>query len=105
MTVRLRPRSRLGPALRRVHVPFGPLALSAIAHAALAAGLVATALLWPAQKTKTYIVNLVPAVAAIGAPQGRPKTAEPPPPAAMPPRPETPTARELPPPPRELPPA
>ncbi|HSE93847.1 MAG TPA: energy transducer TonB [Methylomirabilota bacterium] len=106
MTVRLRPRSRLGPALRRVHVPFGPLALSAVAHAALAAVLVAAALLWPAQKTKTYIVNLVPAVPAVGAPHGRPKPADLPPRAATPPpRPETPPARELPPVPRELPPA
>lgn len=111
-TVRLRPRSRLGPALRRVHVPFGPLALSAAAHAALVIALVAAAILWPAQKTKTYVVNLVPAVAAIGAPQGRPKPADLPPRATTPPPADTPrelpppreTVRELPPPARELPP-
>src|SRR5262245_48092481 len=113
MTVGLRPRSRLGPALRRVHVPFGPLALSAFAHGVLAAALVAAAFLWPAPKTKTYIVNLVPAVAAVGAPQGRPTPAEPPrvtppvreeapKPRELPPPRET--SRELPPSPRELPP-
>src|SRR5262245_40983756 len=106
MTVGLRPRSRLGPALRRVHIPFGPLALSAFAPGALAAALVVAAFLWPAPKTKTYIVNLVPAVAAVGAPQGRPTPAEPPR-VATPVREEAPKPRELPPPretSRELPP-
>lgn len=104
MTVGLRPQRRLGPALRRVHVPFGSLAFSVAVHAALAGALVAAAVLWPAQKTKTYVVNLVPTVAAVGAPQGRPKPAELPPRVATPPQ-ETPASRELPardlPPPRD----
>jgi len=107
MTLGLRPRLRLGPALRRFHVPLGPLVLSAGAHVALGGALLATALLWPAEKTRTYVVNLVPAVAAVGSPQGRttapaaqrvtpPAPAEKSPPKELPP-PARETSRDLPP--------
>jgi protein TonB len=97
--VRLTP----GPALARRTVPLGTTALSAVIHLALLGALLAGAALWPAPP-KPYVVNLVPAVAAIGTPQARlpsptpratapaprppepapppPRAAEPPPPAA-----------------------
>ncbi len=96
VTVGLRPQRRLGPALRGVRVPLGSLALSTIVHAGMAALVVAAAVLWPAPKTKTYVVNLVPAVAAIGTPQARPKADDKP-------RTLTPRREEPPAPPRELP--
>src|SRR5881628_3607532 len=86
---------RFGPALRRLRVPFGPLALSTIAHIVLIVGVVAGAAIWRTTPTKTYVVNLVPAVAAVGVPRQEP---------VLPPRPtdpappkELPAARELPP--------
>jgi protein TonB len=97
MTLGLRPRPRSGPALRRFTLPYGPLAVSVCVHAALAAGLVAGAVLWPASPTRTYVVNLVPAVAAVGAPQGRPTPEAPSRVAPAPPRPIEPAApKELP---------
>src|SRR3989442_4434737 len=87
---------RFGPALRRFRVPFGPLALSTIAHIVLIVGVVVGATIWRRAPTKTYVVNLVPAVAAVGVPRPEP---------VLPPRPnepaaaprELPSARELPP--------
>jgi TonB family protein len=72
MTLGLRPRPQSGPALRRFKLPYGPLVVSTCAHAALAAALLVGAVLWPSSPTKTYVVNLVPAVATVGTPQGRP---------------------------------
>jgi TonB family protein len=60
---------------------------SAVLHCSLATAVVLTAGFWATEKPKTYIVNLVPAVAAVGSPQGRaeaPTPTTPPPP--MPPR-------------------
>jgi TonB family protein len=78
---RLRPRG--GPALRPAPLPVTATVLSAICHGALAALVILAATVWSRPPTKTYIVNLVPAVAAVGTPQGRPaappKAAEPPP--------------------------
>jgi protein TonB len=65
------PRRRLGPALRRVRVPFGGLALSALLHVSLAAMILLAGHAWRASQPKTYVVNLVPAVPAIGSPQSR----------------------------------
>jgi TonB family protein len=67
----MRSRPTLGPALRRVPLPFGPLALSAVAHVAVMVGLWAGATAWRASQPKTYVVNLVPTVAAVGSPRGR----------------------------------
>jgi TonB family protein len=81
----MRPAS--GPALGKVPLPVTATILSAVLHASLAAALVLSARYWATEKPKTYIVNLVPAVAAVGSPTGRaeaPPTPTPPPP--LPPR-------------------
>jgi TonB family protein len=108
MTVGLRPRPRHGPALRRLPIPFLPLALSAVAHGVFVGAVVLGALIWKANQPRTYVVNLVPAVPAIGTPQA-PETRQTPTPAPPAPRvtepapkpeprraPEPPVARELP---------
>src|SRR5690348_14838172 len=99
-TVRMRPAR--GPALGKAPVPFTAAVVSAIAHVVLAVVVVVGARFWTQSQPKTYIVNLLPAVAAVGA---RP---EPPRPRELPQR-ETPRetappempAREMPPRPRE----
>ncbi len=86
----LRMRLPSGPALRKHRLPVTATIFSALLHGSLAAGVVLTAGYWASEKPKTYVVNLVPAVAAVGSPQGRVETpappAPPPPPAALPPR-------------------
>lgn len=96
MTLRLRPRPRQGPALRRGQIPVLPLAVSAIGHLALIVILVLAATIWRVTQPKTYVVNLVPAVAPVPSPQVRPaeRTAPAPKPAPELSRRETP--RELP---------
>ena len=47
--------------------------ISAVAHLGLAAAVIAAATIWQAQKPRVYIVNLVPAVAALGSPSGHAK--------------------------------
>lgn len=96
MTVGLRPRPRPrhGPALRRLPIPILPLALSALLHGLLATAVVLGALLWKTSQPKMYVVNLVPAVPAVGTPEPRPR-----PEPATPPRAPEPT----PPPPRRVP--
>lgn len=129
LTLRSRARPRTGPALGRARVPVVPLALSAVAHAALVVAALLAGVVWRAAPPRTYIVNLVPAVAAVGHPQGQetlpradtPRPSPGPPVAARPRLPEPVTAQEprapralpdrapararVPPPPRELPPA
>jgi len=85
LTPRLRPRSS-GPALRSAPLPVTATMLSLLTHVFLAVILVVLASAWSVRQPKTYIVNLVPAVAAVGSPQGRPAP-------AMPPRPEEPVPR------------
>src|SRR5262249_27773223 len=99
-TMTLERPQRFGPALRRFRIPYGPLALSATAHVILIAGIVAGAAAWRTAPTKTYGVNPVPAVAALGTPRPEPslppRTAE----SVTPPRPvpnELPPQREMPP--------
>jgi TonB family protein len=71
-------RRRLGPALRRARIPTGGLVLSALLHVALAAVIVLAGHVWRSSQPKTYVVNLVPAVPAIGSPQSRvPQTTAP----------------------------
>ena len=95
-TVR-RPRS--GPALRRLRVPVRGLALSALLHGALVAAVFIAGHVWRANEAQPYVVNLVPAIAAVGSPRGRtvpepalPKTSDPtatrpaPPPPSLPER-------------------
>jgi TonB family protein len=91
LTPRLRPRS--GPALRPAPLPVTAALLSAILHGALAAAVLVGAHVWATAQPKTYVVNLVPAIAAVGSPQGRPSV---PPRAEEPPRPARPRPTDLP---------
>jgi protein TonB len=99
MTLRLPPRPDPGPALRRGQIPLFPLALSALGHLALIVGLVAMAAAWRVNQPKTYVVNLVPALAPAPSPKTRPAAPEPAAPAPRQPAPPLPR-REAP---RELP--
>jgi protein TonB len=77
-----------GPALGKTRLPITATLFSAVLHGSLAAGVVLTAGYWATEKPKTYVVNLVPAVAAVGSPQGRVETpATPTPPPPQPPQP------------------
>jgi TonB family protein len=104
MTLRIRPGPRFGPALRQFQVPYLPLAVSASLHVALIIVVVALAAAWHVAPQKTYVVNLVPAVAAVGRPvepptrpaETAPAPAPPPRPRELPPARERATARELP---------
>src|SRR5437879_12351721 len=86
--MRLRGRLHLGPALRRLRLPVKSTVVSVVFHAAFAGAVLWGNAVWGDSQSKPVIVNLVPAIAAVGAPQGRPE---------MPPRAEEPT------PPRPLP--
>ena len=85
LTPRLRPRT--GPALRTAPLPVTAAVLSALLHGTLALAIVLAATVWSKSQPKTYVVNLVPAIAAVGTPQGRP---------AAPPRAEEPPPRVAP---------
>jgi protein TonB len=95
-TVRMRPAR--GPALGKAPLPFTAAVVSALVHLALAIIVVLGARLWAQSQPKTYVVNLVPAVAAVGSPQGQatPTTPTLPPRVEEPPRPEPPRPTELP---------
>ena len=71
IALRTRPRSSLGPALGRVPLPFGTILLSAILHAVAIGAVIVALAVWHETQQKTYVVNLVPAIAAVGRPQGR----------------------------------
>ena len=71
IALRTRPRPALGPALGRVPLPVGTILLSVILHAVALAAVVAGIAIWHEAQPKTYVVNLVPAIAAVGRPQGR----------------------------------
>jgi protein TonB len=73
----VRPGPRLGPALRRMRVPVGGLVLSAALHGLLLLVVVFAGHIWRASQPKTYVVNLVPAIAASGSPRGRANVPEP----------------------------
>jgi len=64
-----------------VPLPVTATVLSAILHVVLAVAFVLGARAWSQSQPKTYVVNLVPAVAAVGSPQGRTTP-------VLPPRPE-----------------
>ena len=79
---------RLGPALRQREVPLAALGVSAMGHALFVAGFLG-AVLWGGWNTsKTYVVNLVPTVAAVGNPNA--------PAAPLPTRPTVPLAQRAP---------
>jgi TonB family protein len=94
-TIRMRPAR--GPALGKAPLPFTATVVSGVLHVALAAVVVLGARAWSQSQPKTYIVNLVPAIAAVGSPHGQ-TTPIP----TLPPRPEE-VARPEPPRPTELP--
>jgi periplasmic protein TonB len=71
VTLRMRPRSLSGPAVRSLF-------LSSAAHAAVVGGIIGAALLWRPEPTKTYFVNLTPSVPALGSPAGQSTTPAPP---------------------------
>ena len=83
MALRAGPRLALGPALGRAPLPVGTIILSALVHVLGLAALLLTASIWREAQPKTYVVNLVPAIAARGVPRGQ-ATAPPP---TLPPRP------------------
>jgi hypothetical protein len=62
----------MGPALGRAPIPVTAIVVAAIVHGALAAAVIIGASVWTARQPKTYVINLVPAVAATGAPDRRP---------------------------------
>jgi protein TonB len=103
---RLRARPRLGPALRRTRVPLACIVLSSVFHAGLIAAFVLASDIWQSQPSKTYVINLVPAIAAVGAPEARrtepsptptaPRADEPAPPAPRTPPPDLPARAESP---------
>ena len=70
MTPRLR--HQKGPALRGGPLPVTAAVLSLLTHGLLAVAIVLTARHWGTRENKAYVVNLVPAVAAVGRPEGRP---------------------------------
>ena len=95
LTPRLRPGSA-GPALRSAPLPVTATVLSALSHGAVAVALIVAASTWSERQPKTYVVNLVPAVAAVGTPQGKPAPPLPPRPEEPAPRVSQRTAHELP---------
>src|SRR2546430_13299073 len=67
----LRGRLHLGPALRRLRLPVRSTLVSVIFHAAFGAAVLWGNAVWGGSEPKPVIVNLVPAIAAVGVPQGR----------------------------------
>jgi TonB family protein len=84
-------RPRLGPALRRARLPVGGLVLSTLFHGALVAAVLLAGHVWRTSQPKTYVVNLVPAIAAVGSPQGQTRAPEPTLPRTFDPAPPRPT--------------
>jgi protein TonB len=79
-----RRRSPSPPVVERSQFPLRSLAISMAAHVALAAGLIAGAAMWKASQPKIIVVNLVPAVPALGTPRARPTPTPSPTPAPVP---------------------
>lgn len=81
----MHPRSASSPALHHQPLPIASTLVSAVLHGSLVAALLVSAAAWRDSQPKTYIVNLVPAVAAFGTREGRP--------VSLPPRTEEPAPR------------
>jgi len=79
------------PALGRAPLPVSGLVLSLLFHGLLVAGVLVAGHVWRTSKPNAYVVNLVPAVAAVGSPKGRTSTPEPTLPRAVDPAPLKPT--------------
>ncbi len=87
--MRLRGRLHLGPALRRLRLPVRSTLVSIVFHVASGAAVLWGNAVWGGSEPKPVIVNLVPAIAAVGVPQGRQQL--PPQPEQLPPPRPTPT--------------
>jgi TonB family protein len=88
----LRLRPGRGPALRNAPLPLTATIVSAVLHASLLVGVILGARAWSQAQPKTYIVNLAPAIAAVGSPQGKASPTLPPRPDDLPrPAPSRPT--------------
>src|SRR3989442_8958815 len=92
-TIRMRPAR--GPALGKAPLPFTAAVVSAFLHIVLAVAFVVAGRAWTHSQPKIYVVNLVPAVAALRAPQAQ-TTPVLPPRAEEAPRPEPTRPAELP---------
>lgn len=90
-TLNFRRRIKIGPALRIVPLPVASLTLSTGFHLGLMVAIVFAVHAINQHQSETYVVNLVPAVAALGLPRG---DASAPPESA--PRPQEPVAKALP---------
>jgi protein TonB len=80
------------PALGRAPLPVSGLVLSVLFHGLLVAGVLVAGHVWRTSKPNTYVVNLVPAIAAVGSPKGQPRAPEPTLPRTVDPAPPKPTA-------------
>src|SRR5205809_5294658 len=80
----LRGRLHLGPALRRLRLPVRSTLVSVVFHAAFGAAVLWGNAVWGGSEPKPVIVNLVPAIAAVGVPQGRQQPEQLPPPRPTP---------------------
>ncbi|MBI1959795.1 MAG: TonB family protein [Candidatus Rokubacteria bacterium] len=74
---------RPGPALRRRRLPLLAITVSTIGHGLAAAAVIAWVIWGGGSSQKVYVVNLVPAVAAVGSPSGATAPALPPRPATL----------------------
>lgn len=90
---------KFGPALKASPLPIRGVGLSIGCHLALVVAIIVAVHAVQRMPTRTIVVNLVPAVAAVGLPQGEPTA-----PLAPTPRPEAPAPRPAPPAPKTLPP-
>jgi TonB family protein len=99
------PRSphRPGAALSRGRLPVAAIGLSVAGHLAVGAAVLALVLWTDGSAPRVHVVNLVPTVAAIGTPVGRPAPPAPVPPAPQTPAPDPPEPRPAPAPPRPVP--
>jgi len=79
------------PALGRAPLPVSGLVLSLLFHGLLVAGVLVAGHVWRTSKPNAYVVNLVPAVAAVGSPKGQPRAPEPALPRTVDPAPPKPT--------------
>jgi TonB family protein len=70
-TIPVRRRIKIGPALRIVPLPMASLTLSTCLHAGLMVAIVLAVNSLNRNQSETYVVNLVPAVAAIGSTRGQ----------------------------------
>ena len=62
---------RSGPAIRITPLPLGSLTLSTVLHIGFIVGVILAVHSLAGEKSQTYVVNLVPAIPAMGSPRGQ----------------------------------